>query len=306
MEGVASPALSTLQRTSGPFVEPSKPVVRLPLGSYQSAANGTPVQSALTSETGTPVNVVQVSGYPLPQKPTFRENWTAQIPMHQPRPQKAVSVAGIESPASLTFHAPQQQEQQPFHQQVPPHMNAHIGAVDSSSVNSHSRQISIHSQPSGGTPLSNILESAIHAPPFQRAPYQQQAYPQQAIPVQPTFYYTSSNGVQPQFSADVSSTAMLAPVFVQAPQQEGYVMPPLPPNSQTQVTPVALPHSNMVAHETNGMVYYYDPSQLYQPMEGYVPTSYAITGVGGMITPSPDGYYYPQISAPGAIYYQPQ
>lgn len=40
----------------------------------------------------------------------------ATLPMHQPVPQKAVSVADIESP---TFKAPPQQSQQPFHQQIP-------------------------------------------------------------------------------------------------------------------------------------------------------------------------------------------
>lgn len=38
------------------------------------------------------------------------------LPMHQPVPQKAVSVADIETP---TLKAPPQQSQQPFHQQIP-------------------------------------------------------------------------------------------------------------------------------------------------------------------------------------------
>ncbi|KAF2453009.1 hypothetical protein BDY21DRAFT_367263 [Lineolata rhizophorae] len=53
-------------------------------------------------------------------KPTFRESWDTNVAMYRPRPQKAVSVAAIESPASLTFQAPQQQEQQPFHRKGGP------------------------------------------------------------------------------------------------------------------------------------------------------------------------------------------
>jgi len=76
----------------------------------------------------------------------------------------------------------------------------------------------------------------------------------------------------------------------------------------------------MVAYESNGMTYYMDstqlpsqlpsqipsqlPSQLYQPpMEAYPPPSYAVPGMGGMMTPGPDGaYYYPQQMQPGAFY----
>jgi len=63
----------------------------------------------------------------------------------------------------------------------------------------------------------------------------------------------------------------------------------------------------MMAYESNGMTYYYDPSQMYQqPTEGYTPASYAVPGMGGMMTPSPDGYYYPQVPAPGGVFYQQQ
>lgn len=62
----------------------------------------------------------------------------------------------------------------------------------------------------------------------------------------------------------------------------------------------------MVAHEQNGMVYYFDPSQIYAPVEGYPPASYTVPGMGGMMTPSPDGYYYPQMPQGGMVYYPTQ
>jgi hypothetical protein len=55
------------------------------------------------------------------------------------------------------------------------------------------------------------------------------------------------------------------------------------------------------------MVYYYDASQIapvnsypaYTAPQGYQPS---VMGMGGMVTPSPDGFYYPQ-HAPGMVYY---
>ena len=313
-ETIASPSGSVLSRPSEALIDSGKPVVRLPPGSQRHSAEGTPIHSVMLSGAGTPaVGVGQPQGYPLPQKPAFRENWAAQIPMHQPRPQKAVSVAGIESPASLTFHAPQQQEQQPFHQQVPLHMNGHPVPHDPSGNYSHSRQMSFQSQPSGGTPLSNIPERAIHAPTFLPGPYQQQPYqqlpqppPQQQFSAPTAYYYQPASNVQPQYSSGMPPAPMVAPIFVQAPPQGAYMLPTLATNPPAQGAPTAVPQSNMVAHETNGMVYYYDPSQLYPPVDGYAPASYAVPGIGGMMTPSPDGYYYPQMPASGAMYYQPQ
>jgi hypothetical protein len=56
--------------------------------------------------------------------------------------------------------------------------------------------------------------------------------------------------------------------------------------------------ANMVAHESNGMVYYYDPASLpggsqSAPMPQYatIPAG-GVLGMGGMITP-PAQYYYP-------------
>lgn len=87
----------------------------------------------------------------------------ATLPMHQPIPQKTLSIDNIESPA----RAPQQQLQLPFHQQVPPNL-------------------------ADQTPkMPHIPEGAIYAQPFQPYP----AYPQ------PGFYagpYNGSMMMQPE------------------------------------------------------------------------------------------------------------
>ncbi|KAF1986274.1 hypothetical protein K402DRAFT_421480 [Aulographum hederae CBS 113979] len=300
-EGLISPSGSVLSHHRGQF-EGGQPVVRLPPRSQQHTATGTPTGPSSTSGGGTPIGIYPPQTYPLPQKPTFRENWPTHIPMHQPRPQKTVSVAGIESPGSMTFHAPQQQEQQPFHQQVPLHMNGQPVA-DPNGFYPHARQLSYPSQ-TGGTPLSNIPERAIHAQPFQ--PYQQQMYPSPA-----GFYYQPQSGPQPQYAPGT----VVAPMFVPKGQHGSYAVPtiaqpvaPIPPAPQT--TAAQGQAGGLVAQEANGMVYYYDPSQIYQqPMEGYAPASYTMPGMGGMMTPTPDGFYYPQASnmpPQGAVYYPPQ
>lgn len=73
----------------------------------------------------------------------------ATLPMHQPVPQKAVSVADIESP---TLKAPAQQSQQPFHQQIPPSV-------------SESQQ-----------KMPHIPEGAVYAQPFQPYPAMQPGF----------------------------------------------------------------------------------------------------------------------------------
>jgi len=221
--------------------------------------------------------------------------------MHQPRPQKTVSVADIESPATLSFNPPQQQ-QQPFHQQVPVQIN---GANYANDAMLHARNSSYPSQASTGTPLSNIPERAIHAQPFQPNPYQQQQpqnfYPQPYQVIQPPqgFYYP-----QP-FNAAMSAGG--GPSFVPQQPQPQQQQAPYPPNSQ-QSDGNGAGLQNLVAQEVNGMVYYYDAAQLpavatfpaYQAPQSY-PVG-GVVGMGGMMTPSPDGFYYPQQSQ-GVVYY---
>ncbi|KAH7192983.1 CASC3/Barentsz eIF4AIII binding-domain-containing protein [Fusarium flagelliforme] len=236
--------------------------------------------------------------FPLPQKPAFQENRpTSALPMHQPRPQKNISVADIESP---TLTQGPQAYQQAFHQQVP------IQMANGLSQESHARQPSYPSQHSTGTPLSQIPERAIHAAPFQPNTYGQQSfYNQQPYQAQPQqgYYYP------PNYNNPGMGPASAGPAFV--PGQPG---PPGSFTPQNQPEQPVMPSngppppgSNLVAQEVNGMVYYYDASQL-PPVNNYsaysAPQSYqpSVMGMGGMVTPSPDGFYYPQ-QASGMVYY---
>lgn len=99
----------------------------------------------------------------------------------------------------------------------------------------------------------------------------------------------------------------MAPAFIPG-QPYPYSIPlgPVPPTTEATSQAVT------VAHESNGMVYYYDSSQLNTNGEGQ--TSFAgadytvpqggggVVGMGGMITPPVQ--YYPQASP--AVYYPTQ
>ncbi|KAL8940336.1 MAG: hypothetical protein Q9211_002330 [Gyalolechia sp. 1 TL-2023] len=299
-EAVVSPSGLPLSRPSNVHGDSSKPVVRLPPAAQQaSAISELETERAQTAPT---VSLPQVPAYPLPEKPTYRENRPAPIPMHQPKPQKTVSVTDIESPASFAFNPPQQQDQQPFHQQVPAQVVGQAYQQDQA-LYPHSRHPSHPSQASTGTPLSQIPERAAHAAhahPFQPYPYLQPLpfYPQQ---YPPTLYYYPSTDQLP-----ATGPSVMAPAFIPG-QPYPYTMPGAPGQSTTEQTP----QQGTVAHESNGMVYYYDSSQLPPSGEGsasYVGAGYAmppaggVVGMGGMITPPMQ--YYPQSSP--AVYYPPQ
>nr|XP_036589286.1 uncharacterized protein CTRU02_00040 [Colletotrichum truncatum]KAF6801291.1 hypothetical protein CTRU02_00040 [Colletotrichum truncatum] len=290
-----SPTGSVMSRPPIP-VENPRPVVRLPPANYPNqpfiGQDGIPMQPNETSISDLP----QPQTHPLPQKPAFQENRPNQIPMHQPRPQKAVSVTNIESP---TLNQGPQAFQQAFHQQVPVQVSNGIPQE------AHSRQPSYPTQHSTGTPLSQIPERAIHAAPFQPNAYPpQQNFYNQSYPMvqhqQPYYYPGQYNG---------NNMAPSAPSFVPSTQhgqvsgfpQQGQADP-----ASAQANGQAAGGPNLVAQEVNGMVYYYDATQL-PPMnayQGYQPPPQFGPGAGGMggITPSPDGFYYQQ-PAPGMVYY---
>jgi hypothetical protein len=90
------------------------------------------------------------------------------------------------------------------------------------------------------------------------------------------------------------------------------------PYTQSEQAPAdgAAP-SNLVVQEINGMFYYYDATQIpavatfpaagYPPPQGYQPqqSQHVPPGVAlqhGMMTPSPDGFYYAQPQQ-GMVYY---
>lgn len=268
-----------------------KPRVRLP-PAIEKAPNVIPENMARANVI--PIVNLPQHDYSLPEKPTFRENRPASIPIHQPRPQKTVSVAGIDSPATMDFNPPPQQHQQPFHQQVPLQVSGSVYVPDMSLL-PHSRHASYPSQASGGTPLSQIPERAIHAPPFQPYPYQppHNFYPP-PYPL-PVFLYPPAEPI----SSGVSSIG--PPPFVPG-QPYPYPVAVVHPPPRTEPTTQA----GTVAHESNGMVYYYDSAQLAAtaegssgyPVPGYsVPQAGGVIGMGGMMTPPVQ--YYPQPSPAG-------
>ena len=273
-DGIISPTESIMSRNQSVAIEAGKPVVRLPPAADQGQIY---FQQPVYSGVAAPViNLPPPQSYPPPQNPLSRENRPSSLPMHQPTPQKTVSVAHIESPATLNFNPPQQQQQQPFHQQVPLQVNGQ-GYASDLNLYPHSRHPSHPSQ--GGTPLSQIPERAIHAQPFQPFPYQQPPnfYPQQYPP--PVFFYPTQGPPMP--------SSVAAPPFVPG-QQYPYVVQAPP----TPAAPEASTQAGTVAHESNGMVYYYDSSQLVSAAEQ--PASYATVtyaNQNGYMVPPPALYY---------------
>ena len=292
--------LSIEGATSIGAVAPNKmaPVVRLPPAAEQVPATG---ETEAANVTLAPtINLPQPSAYPLPQKPTFRENRPSTLPMQHPKPQRTLQVADIDSPATLEFNPPQQQQQLPFHQQVPPQIAGQSYHADSSQF-PHSRHPSHPSQASGGTPLQQIPERAIHAQPFQPYPYQQlpNFYPHH-FPT-PLYYYPP-----PDPSTGAPSAA--APAFVPGqPYQMPLPLAPAPaPAQQPQAQTEQPTQGGLVAQEVNGMVYYIDPAQVaanaeinatYPPAGFVLPPPGGIVGMGGMMTPpiyfAPPQAYYP-------------
>ncbi|KAH8893300.1 hypothetical protein GQ53DRAFT_108640 [Thozetella sp. PMI_491] len=303
-----SPTGSVISRPPLPMENP-RPVVRLP-----PLAQPPPVipvaippqgPSAMYPGSGIETSIndyPQPQTHPLPQKPIFQENRPNAIPMHQPRPQKAVSVENIEPSVQNSPNVPPQPYQGAFHQQVPPQ-----ALPNGYNQDSHTRNSSYPSQISTGTPLSQIPERAIHAAPFQpnaafppQNAYYGQQYP--VVPQQGNYYYP-----QP-YNANLGPNAS-APAFIPAAQHGqpagyGHQQAQGDTSGQANGQPPGSTQG-LVAQEVNGMVYYFEPSQL-PPMTGYqaYPTTqpYAPGVMGGMVTPSPDGFYYQQ-PAPGMVYY---
>ncbi|CAJ2502829.1 Uu.00g102230.m01.CDS01 [Anthostomella pinea] len=291
---IVSPTGSSMSRPALPY-DSARPVVRLPPQNRADprfpTADGMPLGSPMGGAQSGFTVMPPPQTHPLPQRPVFQENRSVPIPMHQPRPQKTVSVAGIESPG--TQEPISQPYQQAFHQQVPVQV--------SNGFESHARHPSYPSQHSTGTPLSQIPERAIHAAPFQPNQFQQQGYypPYQMMQPQQGYYYPTA-----PYTGAMAPTPG-APPFVPGIQQG---QQPQSEASGTQSNEQPASNSNLVAQEVNGMVYYYEASQL-PPIASYppypAPQGYPMPNVGmnGMVTPSPDGYYYPP---PGAGVYYPQ
>jgi hypothetical protein len=242
---IRSPAGSTTSRPLMMGMEGAKPIVRLPSAGMLPPM---PVPEMPVMPLFSP-GVMQPNGGMAYGVPTA-------LPMHQPRPQKTVSVADIESPASLAVKGPQQQEEQPFHQQVPTYMGNSQEPQQYGAVNG-----------SGGTPMSHIPEGAVYAQAFQPYPYMQQPmmYGQGYQPV-PMMYPQMSNGIN------------YAPAMQAMPSN--YVTPGMQPQPSNTVGG----NPGMMVQESNGMVYYYNPSGQQE--------MYPMMGMPTMMNPQAP-YYYP-------------
>jgi CASC3/Barentsz eIF4AIII binding len=305
-DGLRSPAGSILSMPPNYVSEQGKPVVRFPPGARPMALLPQP----------TPHHVNGAPSAPGPmqtglQSHVRQENVPGGLTMHQPRPQKTVSVADIESPGRFTFNPPQQHEQ-PFHQQMPVPVNPQAYADDGTGYHTNARRMSHASRPSG-TPLSQIPERAIFAQPFQPFPLpaQGQAYLLPPYAPGPVFYpampgeivgYGPGVGPPPMGPAFFTG-AHLAPYMVPGATMSAPVSaPPHGPAPSDGNTP-----AGTVAHESNGMVYYYDSAQL-PPSTGapYSAASFAgppvggVVGMGGMLTP-PNHFFYPPTN--NRVYY---
>jgi hypothetical protein len=222
-----SPAGSVYGRPNLPTLEPPRPVVRLPGGG-----------PAFMPQPPMPY------GYPteVPLQPAFMNGSVSHgvrstaMPMHQPRPQKTLSISNIESPASEQVKAPQQQSQQPFHQQVPTYM----GQPPSEGAGEIS-----------GTPLSHIPEGAVYAQPFQ-------PYPIMAAPV----YYPQQYGNGAVYYPPMPDPMQnFGPNWTDPPQQQRFPAPQF-----------SGPSAGPPGNEQNGPVFYADPSMpgmMPMPAGGY-------------------------------------
>ena len=305
----------------GAFGMPNnRPVVRLPHGGHPFSASSTPLGPL--SGHHTPVGVPPGHGYPnytgysLPQPPL--QHGTPSTMVHQPTPQKPpLSVAGIESPALLQ-NVPA--EPQPFQNQLPAHMNEQPSFQQPPSAPYFSPRQQYQypgQQPQAGTPLSGIPEQSMQAPNFPPPPYGQPPPYYANYPPGQNYYY----GPQAQHGYSPMPMYMPPPPqnYMNPPQQPAAPAPQTAPE-QEQASAGSEHHqqsqSGMVAHESNGMVFYVPASEAqqsdhYQPAEGFVP-SYAMPGLAPP-TPAPENhYYYPPMPHSGmqdvgtAMYYPAQ
>lgn len=274
-EGFNQPIGPVYPRQTMVSAESCKPMVQLPPVKPAGNMAGPPAAGQAPTQPRIPPPIPLL---PQPQNPVYRESQLAPIPMHQPRPQKTVSVADIESPANFPVNPPQPQQEQPFHQQVP--MPSGPTYAPDSCLLSQSSYTPM-------SQLSHIPERAIHAQPFQPCGFQQpQGFYPVTYPSGAMFYPVSGMEYSPYIAANCPTPSV--PTF-QSAQQIPYMMPP-PPTSVEQPS-----RPGTVAHEAGGTVYYYDTSQV--PVSGQFayppPMPNSETRAVGMMTSQTPTYYYP-------------
>jgi len=291
---------------------PVKPVVKLPppteplpkqLPDLSNQTNHVP--SSPANKPAALITVKPPLSYPTPVPPIHDARGTPVIPMHQPRPQKTVSVADIEAPASNMHYA--------INSYLPPHPHGYSDMVSGtatpthgylSNVYTHSRHPPYQSQPpTAGTPLSQLPDRAVHAQPFQPNC--------NSVPYAPMHYYPSPQApthvhpghTHPHHASHTAMYHQSPPTYTASPQ---YIASPLPNGTPTAYHSVQVQQPQQtIAQESGGTVYFYDPSTYYA---AYV----AAQGTyGAPLTPAPEQgmgvpnggtvYYYPPQEG---VYYQ--
>ncbi len=265
-DNVRSPA-GSISRAMMMGMEPTRPIVRLPSAGVMQAP--IPLQ-VMPGAPQMPDAMVQMYG------DMVYGFHSTSLPMHQPRPQKAVSVADIESPASLSLKGPQQQQEQPFHQQMPAYVGSPV---------EHYASAQVHATGSHGTPLSHIPESAIFAQAFQPMPFIQPQMLYGAPYGNPAMFYPPMTNSM-QYGAPMPGMPML-PAFASSAMYPSPQQPPQLHQSQQPST----------GTESNGTMYYYDPSQF---TDGGQQQQFPMMP---MVNPQAS-YYYPQ--GPNGVYYGAQ
>ncbi|KAK3640358.1 hypothetical protein LTR56_011956 [Elasticomyces elasticus] len=241
MAGVSrADAFSPASFASG-MPPPNRPVVRMPNGRPSFSGVATP--SGPMSGQHTPIGMPMIHTYPLPQQPTFQGTPTST--MHQPRPQKTISVTGIESPALLT-QVPSNEAPAPFASQLPAHMAMSQPPMYNPQQQqqpyfSPAQQYGYPQHPSA-TPLSGIPEQAMHAQAFQpQMPYGQpppyyEPYPQHQ---QQPYYYPPPGPMHGYVNVPPPM-----PMYMPPPQQ-GYQMMPPPGPQQMGMEMQSMPPQHM-------------------------------------------------------------
>ena len=290
---------------------PDKPVVKLPLSTEPPPKQPTDLSNQISYATSSPANkpaapvtVKPPPSYPTPVPPIHDARGTPIIPMHQPRPQKTVSVADIETPASNMHYATN--SYLPPHPHGYPDMNNGTATPTNgypNNIYTHSRHPSYQSQPpTTGTPLSQLPDRAVHAQPFQpncnSVPYAQTHYypsPQAPAHVHPAHAH-------PHHATHTAMYHQPPPAYTASPQ---YAASPLPNGAPAAYhnVPAQQPQQT-IAQESGGTVYFYDPSTYY----AYIAAQGAY---GAPLTPAPEQgmgvpsggtvYYYPP---QGTVFYQ--
>ncbi len=284
-DGIISPAESVMSRHIPNVIDSTRPVVRMP------SVGPMPVVIHMAGANGhlsSPTHIHPPAQMPFPAM--YGSHPTA-MPIYQPRPQKAISVADIESPASFQFKAPQQQQELPFHQQVPTHIASPY--IDER-TGAQSVQPAISAM-AGTTPLSQIPEGAMFAPGFQ--PYPIMGGPGYfGAPYHNGAFYPPIPDANP-YGLPLGG---LAPSFIPGSQSHpvNYMPPAGPADGMT---------GSLLPHQTNGMVYYFNPPMFaseaqngMQQYPGNAPNGNMMHTAGGVQAP----FYYPPV--PAAMFYPSQ